>query len=154
MLDDLHIEDFYKDTGKIFITLYSSFPRKIELYVEDISGEDETDEFGLHTTRHMSCFSTMIWLGEAGYINFTETIRQEAIDQAVLSHKAFTLLTSRSQMNFGEPETEDDNAIPPSVLEESGTNIVKLKRAIQSRNSIFIRQCVQYLLRESRYHNY
>ena len=30
---DLHIDDFYKDVAKIFLRLYSIFPRKTTLFV-------------------------------------------------------------------------------------------------------------------------
>jgi hypothetical protein len=93
---DLHIDDFYRDVAKIFLRLYAVFPRKTVLYVEDISGPDEPDEFGLHHPRFQACFSTMVWLAEHGYLNFDDNIRQEALDQAVLSQKAFLLLSSRS----------------------------------------------------------
>lgn len=92
---DLHIADFYKDVARIFLQLYASFPRKIILYAEDICGPDTPDEFGLPSPRFLSCFSTMVWLTEAGYLYFETNIRQEALDQAVLSQRGFTLLYSR-----------------------------------------------------------
>src|SRR5210317_1671467 len=97
---DLHIDDFYQDISKIFLSLYAVFPRKIVLYVEDISGPDEPDEFGLHHPRFQACFSTMVWLAEHGYLAFVDSVRQEALDQAVLSQKAFLLLSSRSDLEF------------------------------------------------------
>ena len=76
---DLHIEDFYRDVAKIFLNLYALFPRKTILYVEDICGPDQPDEFGLHNPRFQAGFSAMVWLAEHGYIHFQETIRQEAL---------------------------------------------------------------------------
>ena len=94
-MHDLHIIDFCKDTTKAFISLYKQFPIKTIVYIEDISGPDTPDEFGLHSRRHNSCFSTLIWLAEAGYISYSQPVRQEAIEEAVLTVKAFTYLTSR-----------------------------------------------------------
>lgn len=96
IMHDLHIIDFCKDTAKTFIMLYKQFPVKTTLFVEDVAGPDVPDEFGLHSPRHNACFSTFIWLAESGYINYSQTIRQEAIEQAVLTHKAFTYFTAKS----------------------------------------------------------
>lgn len=93
-MSDLHIDDFYRDAAKIFLQLYSTFPKKSTVLVEDIAGPDNPDEFGLPSDRHQACFGAMIWLADSGYINYQETIRQEALDQAELTHKAFTLLSS------------------------------------------------------------
>jgi hypothetical protein len=91
-LADIHIEEFYKDLAKILLHLHNAFPRKSQIFVEDISGIDHPDEYGLHSTRHQSCFSAMLWLADEGFIRFEDTIRQEAIDQAVLTQKAFIRL--------------------------------------------------------------
>jgi len=90
---DLHIEDFFKDAVKILNQLYLNFPKKSSVFVEDISGDDTPDEYGLHSPRHQACFGCMLWLAEEGYLRFEETIRQEAIDQAVLTQKSFSLLS-------------------------------------------------------------
>ncbi|MEZ5435292.1 MAG: hypothetical protein R3E67_01300 [Pseudomonadales bacterium] len=76
--------------------LYQFFPRPYTVYVADISGHDESDEYGLHSDRHNACFSTMIWLADAGWLKFVDTINKDAIDQAVLTNKALSLLTTRS----------------------------------------------------------
>jgi len=141
---DLHIDDFYRDVAKIFLRLYSIFPRKTTLYVEDISGPDEPDEFGLHHPRFQACFSAMVWLAEHGYLNFEDNIRQEALDQVVLSQKAFLLLASRSELQVIAPDPEQ--AVPPSVVEESRANIMQLRSAMKAGSSILLRQCVSYLL--------
>ena len=141
---DLHIEDFYRDVANIFLTLYATFPRKIILYVEDICGPDHPDEFGLHHPRFEAGFSAMVWLAEHGYINFQDTIRQEALDQAVLSQKAFLLLSSRSQLAPAEPDRL--KGMPPSVLEQSTTNVSQLRAARSDGSSILLRRCVSYLL--------
>ena len=53
---DIHIDDFYRDVAAIFLRLYALFPRKSTLFVEDISGPDQPDEFGLHHPRFEACF--------------------------------------------------------------------------------------------------
>lgn len=146
-MSDIHIDDFYKDAGITFLHLYANFPRKSTLYVEDIAGPDEPDEFGLHSERFLSCFGAMIWLKEHGYIDFESTIRQEAIDQASLSHKAFLMLSSRSNLDFEQDAIPEH--LPHSVKELSMTNVTQLRKAIRSRSSTQIRKCVHYLLSTS-----
>ena len=150
-MTDIHIDDFYKDVAKTFVLLYAQFPKPAQIYVEDISGPDEPDEFGLHSSRHMACFSTMLWLANAGYLTYIDTIRQEALDQAVLTQKSFTLLTSKSALADQHPKVNDEKN-PPSVIEEFSSNIHQVRRALKSGSSIQIRQIVRYLLEESRNH--
>ncbi|MFA7554373.1 MAG: hypothetical protein WCY88_08995 [Spongiibacteraceae bacterium] len=153
-MSDLHIDDFYKDVGLIFLRLYNSFPRKIILYVEDICGADRPDEFGLHSERFLSGFSAMVWLGDHGYLTYASPIKQEALDQVVLSERGFLLLSSRSEIDFGDPfqdkqhaaHASPSEALPPSVMEHSKTNISQLRKAINSGSSIMISQCLQYML--------
>jgi hypothetical protein len=141
---DLHIDDFYRDVAFIMLHLYSSFPRKTILYVEDVCGPDDPDEFGLHTERFRGCFSAMVWLAEQGYIQFHETIREEALDQVVLTQRGFLLLSSRSELKLGMPE--EGSALPPSVMEYSMTNIMQIRQALRSRSSIIMGQVMHYLL--------
>lgn len=93
-MTDLHIDDFYRDTAKILLTLYKSFPRQITLYVEDIAGPDTPDEFGLHSKRHEACLSALLWLSNAGYLHYSDIIKREALENVTLSHRAFVLLNS------------------------------------------------------------
>lgn len=141
---DLHIDDFYRDVAKIFLRLYAIFPRKTVLYVEDISGPDQPDEFGLHHPRFEACFSTMVWLAEHGYLNFATNIRQEALDQAVLSQKAFLLLSSRSELGLTPDDNDPD--LPPSVRLHAQSNISQLRSAVSDGSSMLLQQCVSYLL--------
>lgn len=91
---DLHIDDFYRDCAMVLNTLYQAFPRKASVFVEDIIGHDEPDEFGLHSRRHLACFSAMLWLADEGHLRYESVIRQEAIDQAVLTGPMFALLSA------------------------------------------------------------
>jgi hypothetical protein len=147
---DLHIDDFYRDCALILLRLYASFPRKSILYVDEVCGPDSPDEFGLHSQRHQACLSAMIWLGEAGYLSFTETIRDEALDQAVLTQVGFLLLNSRSDLELGFPEEFPDDGIPPSVMERSMTNVMQVRRALREGSSIYIQQVMHYLLSDKR----
>ena len=146
-MSDLHIDDFYHDAGVALARLYASFPRKTTLYVEDISGADTPDEFGLHCDRFMSCFSTLLWLAETGYLRYESTIRQEALDQTVLTERGFLLLSARYPLPSRIPLQSDT---PVSVIENSQTNIQQLRAALKSCSSIDIAHIVQFLLDHSR----
>lgn len=148
-MTDIHIDDFYKDSAKILVQLYRQFPRRSLLFVEDISGPDTADEYGLHSDRHLACFSTMLWLADAGYISYLETVRQEALDQAVLTHKAFTLLSAEAGRRI---DNHDETELPPSVAEILKTNIFQLREALKSGSSAELRRCMDLLLRQSREH--
>ncbi|HBN9708779.1 hypothetical protein [Pseudomonas aeruginosa] len=90
---DLQIDDFHKDAAGGLLLLYQAFPRKTALYVEDLIGREAPDEFGLPSKRHQSCLGALLWLAEEGYLRFASSIHYEALDQAVLSEKAFLRLT-------------------------------------------------------------
>ncbi|MGK0440438.1 MAG: hypothetical protein ACJA0N_000227 [Pseudohongiellaceae bacterium] len=139
---DLHIHDFYIDAAKILIRLYNSFPNKVVLYVDDISPQVEQDEFGLYSERYLSALSAMIWLGENHYLQYDHCIKQEALDQAVLTEKGFLILSSRSD----HTPHEDNDGIPASVMSESQRNINNLRKALKSGSSILIEQQVSKLL--------
>jgi len=145
-MTDIHIDDFYKDAAKALLHLYVSFPKPTQIYVEDISGADEPDEFGLHSDRHNACFSTLLWLAQSGYIHYADTIRQEALDQAVLTQKAFLLLTAYSELSDSHPKVKTEN--PPSVKEEFSSNIHQIRQALKSSSSVQIRKIVQYILNQ------
>ncbi|MEM9256138.1 MAG: hypothetical protein AAGA91_11870 [Pseudomonadota bacterium] len=142
---DLHIDDFYRDVAVILLQLYALFPRKTVLYVEDISGPDEPDEFGLHHPRFEACFSTMVWLSEEHYLRFEDTIAREALDQAVLTRRGFLALSSRSDLTLTLNHEERDDW-PPSVSERYSTNIAQLREALNQGSSIAVQECVSYLL--------
>lgn len=137
MIDDIHIDDFCRDTALIFLFLYRQFPRKSELYVEDIIGPDDQDEYGLHSTRHLSCFSTMVWLAEEGFIRYGETIRQEALDQVVLCQKTFLHLTSIH--DDSSLASENINGLPESVKTGHLSRISRIKRCLKTADSNQIR---------------
>ncbi len=151
-MGDLHIDDFYRDVARVFAQLYGSFPRKQILLVEDIAGPDTPDEFGLHSQRHQACFSAFIWLAESGYISYIDTIYQEGIDQASLSHKALTLLSSRSPLPQETPQVASKEE-PSERLqaEQQLSNISQIRQALKSGSSTQLQQVMQQLLLQARH---
>ncbi len=127
---DLQIDDFYKDAAAGMLLLYQSFPRKIGLYVEDLIGREEPDEFGLPTPRHQSCLGTLLWLADEGYIRFDSTIGYDALDQATLSEKGFLRLSRGLPHLF-----EDGEPLPPSVRRVQAPLAYQLREALGSRQS-------------------
>lgn len=147
-MGDIHIEEFYHDIGLILSRLYASFPRRTTIYVIDISGEDEADEFGLHSERYLSCFSAMVWLKDQGYIDFYSTIKQDAVDQAVLTQKSFLILSNQASVIIGdEPDLEN---LSPYIAQKSITNVNVLRRALKSQSAIKISKIVFHIMEQSR----
>lgn len=127
---DLQIDDFYKDCASGLLQLYQAFPRRIALYVEDLIGPSEPDEFGLPSKRHESCLGALLWLADEGYLRFDSTIRFEALDQAVLTEKGFLRL---SRGLSGTPDGAE--ALPPSVLRVRASLAQQLREALRSADS-------------------
>lgn len=141
---DIHIEEFYKDAAIALVQLYNAFPRRVNLFVEDIAGSDEPDEFGLHGKRHMACFGTLLWLAEEGLLRYVDTIRQEALDQAVLTQRAFVRMSSPASPDLQEkdiPQTGQD--LPPAIREDFSTHIHMLRTALRSGSSARISRVMQ-----------
>jgi hypothetical protein len=134
-MSDIHIDDFFRDAATALDRLYSAFPRPLTLFVEDISGPAKTDEFGLPDQRYLACFAALLWLADEAYLRYADTIRQEAIDQAVLTGRCFNVLTMPSAA-----QTTDLGAdLPESVRAQRGSHIGTLRSALQSRSSTQIR---------------
>ena len=96
---DIHIEEFYRDCARVMLQLYQSFPRKSSVFVEDISGPDMPDEYGIHSDRFQSCFGAMLWLESEGYLVYEALVRQEAIDQACLTSQGLRLMNQVSDLS-------------------------------------------------------
>ena len=94
-MDELHIDDFYKDCAIVLLRLYRSFPRKVSVYVGDLCGYEETDDIGLYSDRFQACFAAIVWLTEEGYIRHAGSIGQEAIELATLTQLGFSHLSGR-----------------------------------------------------------
>ena len=128
-MHDLHIGDFYNDVARILVALYMRFPVRSALYIEDISGPDTPDEFGLQSPRHMACYSTALWLAEEGYFRYTDTIHQQALDEAVLSQTSFLFFTAK--------ETD-----------KMSTRISHIKKLIDQKDSAKLQTYLQSLLQQ------
>ncbi|WP_375193978.1 hypothetical protein [Marinobacter sp.] len=144
---DIHVEEFYKDAAIALVQLYGAFPRRINVFVEDIAGPDEPDEFGLHSKRHMACFGALLWLAEEGLIRYVDTIRQEALDQAVLTREAFIRLSAPAPQTLfqalGQLQSGSSDTLPPSVQEDLSTHIHLIRTALRSGHSGRISQAMQ-----------
>ena len=135
---DLHIEDFYRDAAAILIQLYNRFPRKGAVFVEDIAGDDEPDEFGLHSNRHMACFGTMLWLAEEGLLRYESVIGQDAIDQAVLTSECFNRLSTQ----YPEGEAADGSGL----VRESGLAVNRIRQCMANGTSTELSETVHHFL--------
>ncbi|MEQ8689224.1 MAG: hypothetical protein RIC89_00105 [Pseudomonadales bacterium] len=153
-MSDLNIDDFYKDAARTLVTLYRVFPRPVAIYVEDISGPDEPDEYGVHSHRHQACFATLVWLGEEGLLRYEDTIKSEAIDQAVLTGRCLAALLARvddaesagTETAALTSEAAELEQIPRSVREARQTNIYRLTQAIAQKSSLTLRDAIVPLL--------
>lgn len=144
---DIHVEEFYKDAAIALAQLYSVFPRRVNLFVEDIAGPDQTDEFGLHSKRHMACFGALLWLAEEGFLRYVDTIRQEALDQAVLTQEAFIRLSAPAPNDLVQALSGSKDPIgaslPPSVQEDLSSHIHLVRTALKSRDSVRIGHAIR-----------
>jgi hypothetical protein len=104
---DIHITEFYNDAARILIALYKTFPRQISMYVEDISGIDTPDEYGLHSQRHLACFNTFMWLKEEGLMRFGDIEKQTAFNHCVLTIDGFRWLASFDALDGGVKFVEE-----------------------------------------------
>ena len=146
---DIHIEEFYKDTAIALVQLYNAFPRRVNLFVEDIAGPDNPDEFGLHSNRHMACFGTLVWMEEEGLLRYVDTIRQEALDQAVLTHTAFVRLSAPATSDL-LPASDAPAELPSAVRSDLSTHIHLIREALKSGSSDRISRVMQAIFFQDR----
>jgi len=147
-LSHLHIDDFCRDSAKALVRLYAKFPQKIILYVEDIAGPDAPDEFGLHSERFMSGFHCLQWLAETDYIRYGQTIRQEAIEDATLTHRCFIYLSGPADFDTALSDEADmqSNFAGNSRLSR---RVDVLNDTLQKKSSDQLTQLVLAYMRES-----
>ncbi len=157
---DINIENFYRHIAKILSILYASFPTRTPLYVDDVAGVDDPDEYGLHSPHYTAGFFAMLWLADEDYIRFQDTIRQDGVDQAVLTHKAFRKLTQVSEPIYKATvyqkddesnvvsivQPDEDVSLSPSVLEDQKLVINQLRQALRSGDSIAVNKVVIHIL--------
>lgn len=141
---DIHIEEFYHDSFKVLNTLYAAFPKKCNVFVADISGDDQPDEYGLHSDRFQCCFGAMLWLEQEGFIRFESTLRQEAIDQASLTMKGLATVSTICQdttiNNLSESISPKNNSL------SGRPNIESLKHILKHGTSTQLALAMQHLL--------
>jgi hypothetical protein len=137
-MSDIHIDEFFRDAAIALDRLYLAFPRPLTLFVEDISGPAKTDEFGLPDDRYLGCLAALLWLAEEGYLRYGDTIRQQAIDQAVLTGRCFNVLT----MPADDAAAGAASELPESVRSQLCSHIGVLRSALQSGSSTQIRATV------------
>ena len=133
-MQDINIDDFYKDIAITLLSLYQQFPRKVSLYIEDLVGPDEVDEFGLHSQRYLSCIGAIMWLLDEGYIRYTQITHQENIEDCTLTQKGFNKLI---RVNLASK----DNA--NSVEKQRSTLAHQLHIAVKEQSSISIRELIE-----------
>lgn len=153
---DINIENFYQHIAKILNILYFAFPTKTPVYVDDIAGVDDPDEYGLHSPTYTSGFFAMIWLADEGYIRYVNTIREDGVDQACLTHKAFLKLTRVCEPIYTAPHLATDQGniisiapaekLSPSVVEDRKLVINQLRTAMEDGSSIAISKVIDHIL--------
>ena len=138
---DIHIDEFYRDCAGALAFLYNTFPRLTTLYVDDLISQPDTDEFGIPTRRHKACFDTLLWLADEGYLRYQDCIRQDALDQVVLTEKSFLRLNRPYKLL-----SDNDQDVPSLVASKRASMAWKLREAVKGGNSVAINQaCIQFL---------
>ena len=135
-MQDINIDDFYKDIAITLLSLYQQFPRKVSLYIEDICGPDDVDEFGLHSKRYLSCIGAIMWLMDEDYIRYTSVTHQESAEDCTLTQKGFSKLI---RPNLPQQNKETLN----SVEKQRSTLAHQLHTAINEQSSIRIRELIE-----------
>lgn len=153
---DINIDNFYRHIAKILSILYTAFPTRSPIYVDDVAGIDEPDEYGLHSPHYTAGFFALIWLADEGFLRYADTIRQDGIDQAALTNKAFMRLTQPVERIYVEPVYSHDESnvvniapvenLSPSIIENQKLVINQLRFALKSEDSIAIAKVVQHIL--------
>lgn len=141
-MSGLNVDEFCKDAARTLVALYEAFPRPHSLFVEDLCGPDQVDEFGMHSGRHLAGLAAILWLAEEGWLRYSDTIRQQAVDQAVLTGLAFSRLSAPAP-GFEPPRASE---LPDTVRREHQTRAHRLKSALEERSSSHVREAVLELL--------
>lgn len=131
----VNIDDFYHDVAVTLLSLYQQFPLKISLYIEDVCGPDEADEFGLHSRRHLSCIGALEWMHDEGFIRYTDIAKQECTEQCTLTQKAFRKLAF--------PKIDQCREQASSIEKQQSSLVYKLHQAVKDQSSIEIRDLIE-----------
>ncbi len=151
-MTDLHIDDFYRDIGKALVLLYAHFPRRMTLIVEDIAGPDTPDEFGLPSPRHEACLQALLWLAQTDYLTFESLVRQEALDQAVLTHRAFLTLTEHANPPLHAAPATEDASGPGIVAPDFPPFIQRIRSELRHGTSLTLADTVRAFMARSNHH--
>lgn len=136
-MNDVNIDDFYHDIGVILLSLFQQFPRKVSLFIDDISGPDDMDEFGLHSPRYLSAIGALMWLHDEGYIRYLDIIKQESAEECTLTQKAFVKLI--------KPNLSLDVLESASSIEKRDSTLAfQLQHALREQNSIAIQSLIEH----------
>ncbi|WLD57271.1 hypothetical protein NFC81_11130 [Salinispirillum sp. LH 10-3-1] len=130
MNGNLHITDFYNDAGRVLILLYRSFPRLDTLWIDDVCGPDELDDFGQHSVRFRACSATVVWLRNEGYLRYSDQDGEKGFNHCVLTEKGLAVLSGWH-------------------LEGREMVIDQLERALDERSSSAMEQAVSGILKAS-----
>ncbi|GGY35360.1 hypothetical protein GCM10011297_05590 [Bacterioplanes sanyensis] len=124
---DVHIDDFYKDCAAALLIGFRWFPRQQTLFIEDISGPDEMDEFGLHSPRHMAALGAVQWLQDEGFVRFGARDACRSVDDFVLTSKAFARLMK--SINADDPTQTLAHALEYARLQGDTLTLGRLLQA-------------------------
>lgn len=151
-MTDLHIDDFYRDIGKALVLLYAHFPRRMTLIVEDIAGPDTPDEFGLPSPRHEACLQALLWLAQTDYLTFDSLVRQEALDQAVLTHRAFLTLTEIAEVPVHAAAFTQDASNPAAAAPGLPPFIQRIRGELRHGTSLTLAVTMREFMARSNHH--
>jgi len=144
-MTNINIDDFFADTARTLVSLYGVFPRRHAIFVDDVYQSEEPDEFGMHSDRYRACFGALLWLGEEHYLRFADSIKDEAIDQAILTARCFTLLSSPIDPTATDSQSEPGD-LPELVRLEHATHVHRIKSALRHRSSIELRKAMLHFM--------
>ena len=91
----------------------------------------------------MACFGALLWLAEEGFLRYVDTIRQEALDQAVLTQTAFVRLSAPADSAPESVRAEPDPGLPDPVRDDLSTHIHLIRDALKSGSSVRISRVMQ-----------
>lgn len=132
---DVNIDDFYHDIAVTLLSLYQQFPQKVSVYIEDICGPDDADEFGLHSPRYISCIGALMWLNDEGFIRYSDIVKQESAEECTLTSKAFKRLAF--------PKIASDRKHASSIDKLHSSLVFQLHKAVKDQDSITVRDLIE-----------
>lgn len=128
-----NIDDFHYVTSEVLCQLYTVFPVRHLLLVEDLIGPIQWDMTGLPDRKSQACFETLIWLSAHDLLTFRSIEpRNIGIEGAVLTQKAFVLLTGSVTWASDGPSSRIDalrEARQSRAYSDLGTIINDMLRA-------------------------